>query len=144
MAVDSLESGPERVRTAAGEFYQDTMIDHDGEFVAAVLDMPSKEEALLFIIGRLEDYDIKHGNKEALGLVRCEVTNALKAVEETELRSSLRDNLWDPAFDAVKLEKESFGAFQRLRRAAHLFDSAESVLVMRMVDKISAESGTDK
>ena len=144
MAVDSLESGTERVSTAAGEFYQDIMINHDGEFVDAVLHTPSQEEALLFIIGRLEDYDINHGNKEALGLVRCEITDALKSVEDTELRSSLRDNLWGPALDAVKLEKESFGAFQRLRQAAHLFDRAELTLVMSMVDQISGDLGSDK
>lgn len=144
MAVDSLESGPVRVRTAAGEFYQDIMINHDGEFVDAVLHTPSQEEALLFIIGRLEDYDINHGNKEALGLVRCEITDALKSAEDTELRGYLRDNLWGPVLDAVKLEKESFGAFQRLRQAAHLFDRAELTLVMSMVDQISGDLGSDK
>lgn len=141
MAIDSLESGPERVRTAVGEFYHNTMIDHDGEFASAVLGVPSDEEALLFILGRLEDYDINHGKKEALALVRCEITNALKSVEETEHRSYLRENLWDPALEAAKIEQESFGAFQGIRRAVHLYDNAEATLAIGGAEKILEDLG---
>lgn len=142
MAVDSLESGPERVRTAVGEFYHDTMISYDGEFNEAVLGIESQEGALLFLLGRLEDYELNHGNKEALGIVRCEITNALASTKDADLIKSLRDGLWAPALDVAKLEQESFGAFQRIRGAVHLYDNAEAALVIGGAEKILEDLGS--
>ncbi|MBI5357330.1 hypothetical protein HZB74_00560 [Candidatus Saccharibacteria bacterium] len=130
MAIEDIEARPEREQTAIGKHYDDALNKFEGDFDEVVLAISTPEEALLLIMGRLEDLKENHGTHDATGLVICEIGNALSRIDDLEYRHQVRKDIWEDAFQAAKIRENPLHGWNSMRNAVHLFDSAGERLVL--------------